>query len=79
MIGRIPKDFVVNTILSLMEWSGVFIVFSGRRSGLVAGGKRATFRSPYWDREPGWLEAERTVSAAGRTGGKILAEVVESL
>jgi hypothetical protein len=27
VIGRIPKDFVVNTILSLMEWSRVFIVF----------------------------------------------------
>ena len=52
--------------------------FLGRRSRLVAAGSER-LSSFDCDREPGRLEAERTVSAAGRTGGKILAEVVESL
>ena len=79
LFWRKPKDFVVNTILSLMGWSEAFIVFSGCRSGPVAGGKYESFRSPRLDREPGRLKAERTVSAASRSGGQNQAEVVESL
>ena len=63
-----------------MPPSGVFIVFC-RASIQACDGREL---SEFWsalctDREPGRHEAERTVSAAGRPGGKILTEVVESL
>jgi hypothetical protein len=70
---RCEHHFVVDASL----WT----VYSFFRASIRAcGGREASeFPPPYWDREPGWLEAERTVSADDQTGGKIRAEVVESL